>query len=157
MKEATLADSLSSAAASVSESVSGFFRSLFYRCAVACLPCWEVLSALGRISLRSAASKKGVNGAAAGGEAELASDEDGSAVIGDGKQATGDSVSLLNEGGKDYGSAANGAGASAVRAKELCRTVCECLATSHHLINHLIVINNSTYPPSTDLQVNPLP
>ena len=114
MKEATLADSLSSAAASVSESVSGFFRSLFYRCAVACLPCWEVLSALGRISLRSAAaSKKGVNGAA-NGEAELASDEDGSAVIGEcGKQA-GDSVTLLNEGGRDYGSAANGAGASAV-------------------------------------------
>ena len=114
VKEATLADSLSSAAASVSESVSGFFRSLFYRCAVACLPCWEVLSALGRISLRSAAaSKKGVNGAA-NGEAELASDEDGSAVIGEcGKQA-GDSVTLLNEGGKDYGSAANGAGASAV-------------------------------------------
>ena len=147
VKEATLADSLSSAAASVSESVSGFFRSLFYRCAVACLPCWEVLSALSRISLRSAASKKGVNGAAAAGEAELASDEDGSAVIGDGKQATGDSVSLLNEGGKDYGSAANGAGASAVRAKELCPTVCECLETSHHLINHLMVINNSTYPP----------
>ena len=46
VKEATLVDSLSSTAASVSESVSGFFRSLFYRAAVACLPCWELLSAL---------------------------------------------------------------------------------------------------------------
>ena len=55
VKEATLADSLSSAAASLSESVSGFFRSLFYRCAVACLPCWEVLSALRDHSLMTSA------------------------------------------------------------------------------------------------------
>ena len=104
-----MAESLSSTAASVSESVSGFFRSLFYRCAVACLPCWEILSALGRISLRSASAKK-VNGEAEA-EADLASDEDGSAVIGSGggKQSS-DSVTLLSEGGKDYGSAANGAG-----------------------------------------------
>ena len=123
MKEATLADSLSSTAASVSESVSGFFRSLFYRCAVACLPCWEILSALGRISLRSASSKK-VNGcgggeAAGAAEADLAASEaeDGSAVIGGRRQAS-DSVTLLNEGGKDYGSA-NGAGASAVGIRAL--------------------------------------
>ena len=122
VKEATLADSLSSTAASVSESVSGFFRSLFYRCAVACLPCWEILSALGRISLRSASSKK-VNGCgggdAAAAEADLAASEaeDGSAVIGGRRQAS-DSVTLLNEGGKDYGSA-NGAGASAVGIRAL--------------------------------------
>ena len=123
MKEATLAESLSSTAASVSESVSGFFRSLFYRCAVACLPCWEILSALGRISLRSASAKK-VNGEAA--EADLASDEDGSAVIGGGggKQSS-DSVTLLSEGGKDYGSAANGAGgASTVGLQGLSRPLC---------------------------------
>ena len=107
IKEETLADSLSSTAASVSECVSGFFRSLLYRVAVACLPCWELLTALRHVSLRSssavAASGK-ANGAAE------AAEEEGCAVVGDRRHGSCDSVTLLAECGKDYGSANGGGG-----------------------------------------------
>ena len=63
--------------------------------------------------LRSSSAKK-VNGCGNGSAAEEAdvfseAELEGSAVIGGRRQAS-DSVTLLNEGGKDYGSAANGAG-----------------------------------------------
>ena len=123
IKEETLADSLSSTAASVSECVSGFFRSLLYRVAVACLPCWELLTALRHVSLRSSAAASGkANGAAEA--AALASEgEDGCAVVGNRRHGGGggsDSVTLLAEGGKDYGSANGGGGGhSTVRRRAL--------------------------------------